>query len=105
MKYPTFATVHVTCGLSTGHSHFPDHPDERFVKFGKIGDFGRPVVHLGIDVGRILAVPWRSHAVVPDSLKVGSGEIGPISQMLYDNLTGIQWGKLEDTLGWTVPVC
>ena len=36
---------------------------------------------------------------------LNDGKIGPISQMLYDTLTGIQWGKLEDTLGWTVPVC
>ncbi|MBQ7354693.1 MAG: branched-chain amino acid aminotransferase [Clostridia bacterium] len=38
-------------------------------------------------------------------MTLNDGNIGPISQMLYDNLTGIQWGKLEDTLGWTVPVC
>ncbi|MBQ9208527.1 MAG: branched-chain amino acid aminotransferase [Oscillospiraceae bacterium] len=28
------------------------------------------------------------------------GKIGPISQWLYDTLTGIQWGKTEDPLGW-----
>ncbi|MBQ5311963.1 MAG: branched-chain amino acid aminotransferase [Oscillospiraceae bacterium] len=33
------------------------------------------------------------------------GKIGPISQMLYDELTAIQWGKSEDPLGWIVPVC
>ena len=27
-----------------------------------------------------------------------------LSQKLYDNLTGIQWGKLPDTMGWTVEV-
>ena len=31
----------------------------------------------------------------------GNGEIGEVTQMLYDTLTGIQWGKLEDTFGWT----
>ncbi len=30
---------------------------------------------------------------------------GPIAQHLYDTLTGIQWGKIEDKFGWTVPVC
>ncbi|MBE6619276.1 MAG: branched-chain amino acid aminotransferase [Ruminococcaceae bacterium] len=35
---------------------------------------------------------------------INNGKIGPISQRLYDNLTGIQWGKVEDTMGWTVAV-
>ncbi len=37
-------------------------------------------------------------------MKINNGEIGEVSQMLYDTLTGIQWGKIEDTFGWTVPV-
>ena len=36
---------------------------------------------------------------------VSGGNIGPVSQMLYDTLTGIQWSKVEDTFGWIVPVC
>ncbi len=32
---------------------------------------------------------------------VNNGEIGEVTQSLYDTLTGIQWGKLEDTFGWT----
>ena len=35
---------------------------------------------------------------------VNNGEIGEVTQMLYDTLTGIQWGKVEDTFGWTYPV-
>ncbi len=35
---------------------------------------------------------------------VNNGEIGPVTQHLYDTLTGIQWGKLEDTYGWTMPL-
>ena len=37
-------------------------------------------------------------------MKINNGEIGAISQKLYDNLTGIQWGDVEDTFGWTVKV-
>ena len=33
------------------------------------------------------------------------GQIGELSQKLYDNLTGIQWGKIEDKKGWSVKVC
>jgi len=33
-----------------------------------------------------------------------SGETGPLSQRLYDTLTGIQYGKVPDTFGWIVEV-
>lgn len=36
---------------------------------------------------------------------VNNGNIGEVTQMLYDTLTGIQWGKLEDRFGWITPVC
>lgn len=39
------------------------------------------------------------------SVHINKGEIGPLTQDLYDTLTGIQWGRLPDTKGWTVPVC
>ena len=32
---------------------------------------------------------------------INNGEIGEVTQKLYDTLTGIQWGKIEDTFGWT----
>ena len=32
--------------------------------------------------------------------KVNNGAIGPITQKLYDTLTGIQWGKTEDKYNW-----
>ena len=35
---------------------------------------------------------------------ISGGKIGPLTQKLYDTLTGIQWGKLPDTKGWTVEV-
>ena len=38
-------------------------------------------------------------------ITVADGGIGKISQMLYDTITGIQSGKLEDKYGWTVKVC
>ena len=37
--------------------------------------------------------------------KIGGGKIGELTQKLYDTLTGIQWGKKEDTKGWSVKVC
>ena len=35
-----------------------------------------------------------------EEYEVGSGKIGEVTQKLYDILTGIQWGKVEDSFGW-----
>ncbi len=35
---------------------------------------------------------------------IGGGKIGPLSAKLYDYLTGIQWGRIEDPFNWTVRV-
>ena len=33
-------------------------------------------------------------------MEINGNKIGPVSQKIYDTLTGIQWGKIEDTFGW-----
>lgn len=35
---------------------------------------------------------------------VNEGKIGDVTQKLYDTLTGIQWGKVEDKFGWICPL-
>ncbi|MBE6732762.1 MAG: branched-chain amino acid aminotransferase [Ruminococcaceae bacterium] len=35
---------------------------------------------------------------------INGGEIGEVTQMLYDTLTGIQWGKIDDCYGWTCEI-
>ncbi|MBQ9374756.1 MAG: branched-chain amino acid aminotransferase [Ruminococcus sp.] len=37
-------------------------------------------------------------------MTINDNKIGPVSQMLYDTLTGIQWGKIEDTNNWIVKI-
>ncbi|MDD6161077.1 MAG: branched-chain amino acid aminotransferase [Oscillospiraceae bacterium] len=37
-------------------------------------------------------------------MTIGDGSIGPVSQKLYDTVTGIQLGKLEDPFGWRVAI-
>jgi branched-chain amino acid aminotransferase len=37
-------------------------------------------------------------------ITVGNNEIGPVTQRLYDTLTGIQWGTLPDEKGWVVTI-
>ena len=35
---------------------------------------------------------------------VNNGKIGEVTQKLYDTLTGIQWGKVEDTFNWVYKI-
>ena len=40
---------------------------------------------------------WKDERII-----VNNGEIGKVTQMLYDTLIGIQNGSLEDPFGWTI---
>jgi branched-chain amino acid aminotransferase len=35
-------------------------------------------------------------------MTIGDGSIGPVTQKLYDTITGIQTGKIADEFGWRV---
>lgn len=37
-------------------------------------------------------------------MTINDNKIGPVSQMLYDTMTGIQWGTIPDEFGWVVPL-
>ncbi|MBP7174768.1 MAG: branched-chain amino acid aminotransferase [Thermoclostridium sp.] len=37
-------------------------------------------------------------------IQIGDGKTGAVSQKLYDTMTGIQYGKLPDTMNWVVRV-
>lgn len=37
-------------------------------------------------------------------MEISGGGIGPVSQKLYDTVTGLQTGKIPDDLGWTAEV-
>lgn len=39
-----------------------------------------------------------------DVIEIGGGKIGDLTQRLYDELTGIQWGRKPDPYGWRVKV-
>jgi branched-chain amino acid aminotransferase len=40
-----------------------------------------------------------------ESFTISGGGIGPVTQELYDTLTGIQWGRTEDPYGWSQVIC
>lgn len=42
---------------------------------------------------------WKGEQFV-----VNNAETGELSKRLYDNLTGIQTGTIEDPLGWIIEV-
>ena len=33
-------------------------------------------------------------------MEIGNNKIGKLTQKLYDTMTGIQYGKLPDDMGW-----
>lgn len=37
-------------------------------------------------------------------MEINDNKIGPISQKLYDTMTGMQYGKIADEMGWIVPL-
>ncbi|MBQ7858680.1 MAG: branched-chain amino acid aminotransferase [Faecalibacterium sp.] len=46
-------------------------------------------------VSPVKELTWKGESVL-----IGDGNIGPVTQKLYDTMTGMQWGKLPDTKGW-----
>ena len=51
-------------------------------------------------VSPVKELDWKD-----DKVFINDGKIGPVTQKLYDTMTGMQWGKIPDTKGWIVPVC
>ena len=71
--------------------------DEIFadIKSGKCTEaFGTGTAAVISPVGELC---WKD-----EKLTVGDGNIGPVAQKLYDTLTGIQYGKLNDENNWIV---
>ena len=48
--------------------------------------------------------PIGELAMGEKKVTINNGQIGHLTQRLYDTLTGIQWGTEPDPYGWTVPV-
>jgi len=48
--------------------------------------------------------PIKSFLMGERSVQVADGNTGPFAQKLYDNLTGIQFGKVADSFGWSYEV-
>ncbi len=58
--------------------------------------FGSGTAAVVSPVGKLA---WKDEEIV-----ISGGEIGPLTQKLYDTLTGIQYGEAEDPFGWVLPI-
>lgn len=70
MAGPATASVHLLGGLRAPFGETLEEIEEHLVAFGKIGHFGRPVVHLEVDVRRVLGSPDGLRIAVPDALEI-----------------------------------
>ena len=54
--------------------------------------FGAGTAAVVSPVGKLV---WQDKDIV-----AGDGQMGPTTKLMYDTLTGIQYGRLEDKFGW-----
>lgn len=68
-----------------------------YAKQGRVEEiFGTGTAAVISPVGELR---WREETVI-----IHNNTIGELTAKLYDTLTGIQWGRIEDTKGWIVEV-
>lgn len=80
--------------------------EERRISVDELVEAAVPV-HLksdGVAVPQPVISPVGALRYENEVMQIKDGGIGEFSQKLYDTVTGIQTGKVEDTLGWTVEV-
>ncbi len=76
---PSIELVLGLCSFGARFNQRFDQIKQRQVHLGKVGDLGRPVVHLDVHVGVIIAIPGRLNFIRPNPLQVswqGSGARG-----------------------------
>ena len=71
MSQPTLAAVHFTCRFRSRHRQVFQHGEQRLVHLTQVSHLGQPIVHLGIDIDGVFAVPRGIRTAVPDALQIG----------------------------------
>jgi len=59
------------CRFATRFAQVHNKVQQGVVQFAQISRFNRPIVLLHVDVGGIIAAPWRKQTFIPQSLQVG----------------------------------
>lgn len=70
----------------------------------KSGHDGRLEEAFGTGTAAVVS-PVGEFIYKEDKVTVNGFETGGLTQRLYDYLTGIQWGDVQDEYGWVVEVC
>ena len=68
---PTARAIHLLGGPRAGHGKVFHHRNEWLHAFAEVARFRRPVVHFGVDVDGVFALPRWIHAFIPQPLQVG----------------------------------
>ena len=71
MRHPAARAVHRARRAAAGDREILHQRRQRIHRLLEVRGERGPVVHLGVDVDRVLASPRRRQAVVPDALEVG----------------------------------
>ncbi len=71
VQHPAARVVVLLRGDGAGLRQVLEGVEQRQVAFGEVGLLHRPVVHFGVDVVGVLAVPGGLVGIVPDALQVG----------------------------------
>ena len=71
--------------------------EERKINKNELGKF----VECGLCGTAAVISPVGELRFKDDVVVINGGKTGELTQKLYDTLTGIQWGRLEDKYGWT----
>ena len=84
-----------SAGYKVSERRISVHELEAAAKAGKLEEiFGTGTAAVISPVGEL--------KINDEQILINEGKIGPVSQWLYDTLTGIQWGRLPDANNWTV---
>ncbi len=76
MEHEAARAVEISSDAPAVLTRLIDQVEQRLVHFLKIGNLGGPVIHLGIDVDGVLAVPGRGKLIVPEALERRSHRAG-----------------------------
>jgi branched-chain amino acid aminotransferase len=76
--------------------------EERQIDIGElIEDIRSGKVTEAFGTGTAAVITPVSHLAYRDELhQISTGDVGRLTQKLYDTLTGIQYGRIEDPFGW-----
>jgi len=77
VRHPAVGAVVDLGGLASVNGKHFDEIQKRLVALGEIGNFGRPVIHLGVNVQGPVGTPGRARGIIPNALQVGGQSGGP----------------------------